>query len=362
MPPLSHPLWQQQPDLRKWQGSVPTPTAGIHSTGTMATVGVHLLRIWLISRKPKCYPTEISINQLQCWKGPVFTIKVLQKNTALKIWWDQGLVEILCRAATSDWDRSSRYMSHLTTFINLPLSLFQPISSTYAMVSITVVPLGFFWPFNPFNLLPPQQEIAPQHKSRPCPGALQKSCQLLPDGSQTLAVSTIGRIKFHLKVRTISKVQKILPTKNYVPEETQNRPRAIFWKRPFDNTWKVFPTNKTAMWHEIHFTSETLPLCHAVPWERWRPIPKTNRQIFHQPTFWPKKRTTEALGHHLNWLLPWNMFFRVVWNGPKKHLLQNPTTDLWPSRYLPSRKCNRYLRTSTTCMFLWHMRKRPKCP
>ena len=42
----------------------------------MATVGFHLLRICLISRKPKCYPTEISINQLQCWKGPVFTIKV----------------------------------------------------------------------------------------------------------------------------------------------------------------------------------------------------------------------------------------------------------------------------------------------
>lgn len=112
--------------FKKWQGSVPTPTADIHSTGTMATVGFHLLRIWLISRKPKCYPTEISINQLQCWKGPVFTIKVLQKNTALKIWWDPGLVEIFCRAATRDWDWSSKYMSHLTTFINLPLSLFLP--------------------------------------------------------------------------------------------------------------------------------------------------------------------------------------------------------------------------------------------
>ena len=137
MPPLSHPLWQQQPDLEQWQGVFQHQQLTYIQQEQWQLWGFHLLRICLISRKPKCYPTEISINQLQCWKGPVFTIKVLQKSTALKIWWDPGLVEIFsgeiwqpepmadhghCRAAPRDWDWSSKYMSHLTTFIILPLS------------------------------------------------------------------------------------------------------------------------------------------------------------------------------------------------------------------------------------------------
>lgn len=111
------------------------------------------------------------------------------------------------------------------------------------------------------------------------------------------------------------------------------------------------------MWHEIHFTSETLRLCHAVPWEWWRPIPKkkqlllSNTQIFHQPTFWPKKRTTEALGHHLNWLLPWNMFFSSCLKWPKKTSYKIQPLTFLTSQVPP----NLYVLVA-------YMFSRPKCP
>lgn len=116
--------------------------------------------------------------KLQCWKGPVFTIKVLQKNTALKIWWDQRLVEIFCRAATRDWDRSSKYMSHLTTFINLPLSLFLPISSTYAMVSISST--GFFLAFQSFQPFTPPARNCPSTQIPSLPWCLAKVLPTAP--------------------------------------------------------------------------------------------------------------------------------------------------------------------------------------
>lgn len=163
MPPLSHPLWQQQPDLKKMARKCSNTNSWHTFNRNNGNCGFPLFRIWLISRKPKCYPTEISINQLQCWKGPVFTIKVLQKNTALKIWWDPGLVEIFCRAATRDWDWSSKYMSHLTTFINLPWNLFFcPISSIYAMIWNSST--GFFLAFSTFY---PTARPCSQQKSIP---------------------------------------------------------------------------------------------------------------------------------------------------------------------------------------------------
>ena len=184
---------------------------------------------------------------------------------------------------------------------------------------------GFFLAFQPFT--PPQQDLAPQHKSRPCPGALQKSCQLLPDGSQTLAVSTIGRIKFHLRVRKNFPKSKDSPNKKICSwRKPKTGPELFFRSAQTDRyTEGLFPTNPSdchATWDSLHLGDPPSVPCRAVRMVTSHPQKKqlllSNTQIFHQPTFWPKKRTTEALGHHLNWLLSWNMFFSSCLKWPKK--------------------------------------------
>ena len=88
------------------------------------------------------------------------------------------------------------------------------------------------------------------------------------------------------------------------------------------------PSDCHVTWDSLHLGDPPSVPCRAVRMVTSHPKKKqlllSNTQIF-----WPKKRTTEALGHHLNWLLPWNMFFSTSLKWPKKNILQNPTTDLF---------------------------------